>query len=902
MKNNKITAVLMAAMLALTLPARAEDLSFVQKEQEIDQVMQSEEEMAEIIPDITDQQPDASDIQTEDSYYQTDDPDPQTTDWDFQPADPDVLLDDPDVLMEEPELQMQMDLLSDGEGELLSAGPPDELLPELLSSGDVPSVGGEGEANYILSAGRLPEYHRWTEVSEPADPEIPDGVHQEMNGGFRCYRGGKYFIDGYCIVNGKTYYADENGYLLTGWQKTLFSNDFGMDSINDEEFRVRYYDPETCELVTGFREIDGILHYFKEDQGKLGTNLYLERDGQMYYADRYGICGPVKLRYGNLLLTEENQNNEEYLAKYQVQAVDPETFRGQDGEYTFRPKWYEGLTSYSVYGCSVKAVSDGVYCALTDESMKGNIGCIFRNVGRYNGHQIDLKLTILDYTFFNLNGSEEVGYFYILDNRIGITATNLQDITASMQFLDHDTGDLMEVKGYATFSDIDIGQSVDILSAVDEVFVDQNCVLYKDPSSLSFSAPWVTNRVGNAVTDEDTENWVQVNYTSDQLVFRFGSAYSHYCFADTGLSINGESHYVWKQGFTGNEYDYGILVDEKLRQSWLGLYFNRLGMVSIPPISKLVTDSDEKEVTENTLSGMTEPFLYTLSHNVPGESPEFYYSSYQVTDQIPAELFPDPSRFKVLDDGGNDVTDRFECEEEGNLVVFRAKENWLSEDLFYDNNYNYQIPVSIREEAALAEEDDGWYRFYNTCTAVLTRPQGEESTESNETITKVRTAVPECEVIITKIISDEETWRAHGDPTFFFAVDGTDEEGNSHHYEEFLCFDGSDQETDGNGNISKSCRILHIPAGTYRVYELSCLDYYLTGASADTLNMTIQTGTQSGPGADPQDTAYGICLLDENDLTAGISFTDSKQDYHGYRHNDVIKNTIPLAFNVQGES
>ena len=872
----------MTTVLVLTLPVRAEDPFVVPEDtvvldDEIDLNENPEEQQTEIWEEPDEAvQPDP-DLIPEDEVSESE--------WqETEGAAEDIVLTD-----SEPDTQADT-------YELLSAGPEDEDPAMFLPFGPVPSAGGTGDPNYFLSAGRLPEYHRWTEVSDPADSDIPDGVWQDEAGGFRCYRGGRYFIDGYCIVNGKTYYADENGYLLTGWQKTIFSNDYGMDSKNDEQFRVRYYDPDTCELVTGFREIDGILHYFKEnDQGKLGTNLYLERDGLMYYADRYGVCGPVRLRYGNTLLTEENQNNDEYLAKYQVPAVDSDTFRGQSGDYTFRPKWYEGLTSYTIFGCPVKQVSDGVYCALTDESAKGNIGCVFRNVGRYNGHEIDLKITIVDYTFFSFNGSDEVGYFYVLDNRIGITATNLEDITASMQFLDHTTGELVSVKGYATFSDIDIGQSVDILSDVDEVFVDQNCVLYKDPASLSFSAPWVTNRIGNAVTDEDRENWVQVNYSSDTLVFRFGSAYSHYCFADTGWPIDGESHYVWKQGFSGNEYDYGILVDEKLRQSWLGLYYNRLGMVSIPPVSKLVSDSDETEVTENTLYGFSEPFLYTLCHNVPGESPAFYYDSYRVYDQIPEDLMADPSGFRVLDDGGNNVTDRFICTEDHNLVVFEAKSEWLSEDLFYDNNYNYQIPVSIRSEADPPKDNDGYCRFYNTCTAELKRPQGEESSVSNETVTRVRNDIAECEIIITKIIPESETLRAHGNPTFFFAVDGTDQEGNPHHYEEFLCFDQTGHESDGDGNVFKSCRISHIPAGTYEVTELPCLDYYLVRASADTHNMNIVTVGQGGPSSIPAEVAYGRCTLDESGSSAGITFFDEKQDYHGYRHNDVVRNTIPLS-------
>ena len=889
---------------------------------------------------------------------------------------------------------------------LFSSMPEEEgLLPEVSDSPAVrvmtvdpavtriePSVPG----NYLKDTEKQSAYHGYTRMSDTVSPMMVDGIHSE-EGGRRIYKGGRYFVDGAVALDGVSYYADEEGWLTSGWLKTLSEESAVSPSAvrADDRFVYRYYDPDTNERLTGYQVVDGVGHFFILSTGIMSIDNARMVDGVYLYSDRYGKTDQVKLVYGNTIISKENQNNDAYLAKNMVQAVDINTFTGQDGKYSFRPRWYADKTNVEVFGFTPVEVPHGYYCTLTDYSQKGQIGCIYRNVGRYKGREVDVRLTVMDYEFFSMNGDQEVGYFLVFNNAIGLNACNTRTITADMQFLDHETGQPVVVDGYATFSDIDISQSLTILSDVDEVFVDQNCVLFKDPSSLSFTAPFITSRNGSAVTDKNPEYWVQANYHSDHLTYRFGTAYEQYRFIDGSL-INGESRYIWRDGYSGNAADYSIVKEDgNLRQSWQGLYFHRLGRISIPPLYKTVSDADEKSVTENRLVRADEPFEYILSHVVPGESERFYYDSYQITDTISADFRIDPARCRVTDDQDADVSERFVLTVSGQNVNCSAKPEWLARDDFYNNTYHLHIGAAAENPEKFLEYTDKDYEVRNWGEASFTRSTGPEKTKSNETVTRFR--VPRVEVIkkdsetgenlkgaefilypydsrtgdykkegeklkyneeekkyesegllvteyndkdgkgsyafllketkppkgyvdegfeseiilsggqsvyvltvenkpdipplgriiITKRILESDIIWAHGNPTFLFSAEGEDVKGDHHRYEDYLCFSQGGYSVDGSGYAVLTLTIENVPIGTYDIREMPVIDYALVSAAPQTANVTILGGGSA---------SYGMGVLTREETEAGVTFTDKKGDDHGYRHTDVVRNAIPIAF------
>ena len=787
-------------------------------------------------------------------------------------------------------------LLSTLEEDIADMALPEAGIGGLRLKGISPTSQG---GNYFMNTPRRITYHSNKKFSESIDKSMKDGLHTIAPGKVRAYLGGKYFIDGGFALDGKIYYADEEGMLISGWLKTLgdASVTDANSVVNDYKFSFRFFDRASYEMQTGYKMIDGLWHYFQEN-GMMVRDRSVSFGGNYYYSDQYGICERVKLRYGNAVISESNQNNDAYYARNMVNAVDVSTFTGQKGEYSFRPKWYNGVSSLELFGFSGTCEDgNGYYCILPEGSFQGNLGCIYRNVGRFNGRELDLKVVVTGYDPFEFCGDKQVGFFYVQSNAIGLNAVNTKNLSADMIFLDHETGQETEVNGYATFADIDIGQSVSILSPVDELYVDKNCVLYKDPDSNTFTSPFVAERVGNAVNDPDREYWVQANFTDSRLSIRIGTAYEQYVFAESGLDIAGESRNVWAGSYTGDPHNYTLfsVTSGKMFRSWQGIYYKRLGRVSIPPVSKTVSDEDETDVTKNRLREDELRYIYTLSHNVPGENEEFYYDTYLVSDEFEEGLDIDEKGIFVTTDNDDDVTGLFDINVDGRRVEFKAHPDILKTDSFYDNNYNYHIPVVIKEVEALKNKDENDYIIYNECTAEFSRLGSSESARSNMTETRIRIPLSFGSITITKRISEADIVWAHGNPTFMFRAEGEDEKGNAHRYEEFVCFRKGGYSLTGGGFAEVSVTISHVPCGMYRVTELPVMDYYLTGAEAATKNMLITAVGEPGKGKDPALIAYGTGTLTREEPDAGIIFYDTKGNYSGYRHTDVVCNTLPLV-------
>lgn len=594
--------------------------------------------------------------------------------------------------------------------------------------------------NYLKDAVRILD--RAAEMSDSTS-SLSDGLHTAADGRVRAYKGGKYFKKGRFALDGQVYYADVNGYLYSGWIAISKTGD--LSSKKKSDYVWKYCDPDTyVRFENGRKVIDGMCHYFiPETSGNLAFNKGISASDGYYFCDNYGVCAKIKRKYSSAYVGEGGDSE---LAINQLPSSQVVNLYNKimDGSYSFYPKWYKNVSEIETFGFVPNATDSGttVYCALTDDSLKGKIGCWYRKIGKFQGRQVDIKCTITDYTFYEFQGDKEIGYFQVSLNKIGLNATNLRDITANMEFYDHESGQPVKVKGFATFADIDICQGLEILSGTDQIYVDENCRLYKDPSRNLFTAPWEEGLNGSVVDDANREYWVQADYDSYNLSYKFYSARENFEMSADGMgrSVNGESKCVWAEDYTGSVYDYDIVNTAQgvLWQGWQGLYYGRLGRVSISPLSKTVSDSDETDALKNTLSATDETFVYKLYHYVPSEASAFYYESYQVYDDLHADLSIDASTLKVELDDGTDVTGRFQAAVTGQRVTFTARQDALAAEDFYNNNYCFRIGVSVKETEHLNQSrQQGMYTVKNTAHVQFSRTLGQgnpdtENADSNE--------------------------------------------------------------------------------------------------------------------------------------------------------------------------
>ena len=142
-----------------------------------------------------------------------------------------------------------------------------------------------------------------------------------------------------------------------------------------------------------------------------------------------------------------------------------------------------------------------------------------------------------------------------------------------------------------------------------------------------------------------------------------------------------------------------------------------------------------------------------------------------------------------------------------------------------------------------------------------------------------------------KIKVDEITW-AHGDPTFLFAVEGTDRNGKKHSYHRAIEFTQDHVAKNSvDGFVTLSTVIQGIPAGEYKVEEATpVMRYILTDAVAGSRNISIAK--------EELEEVNGFIKIradvtaDLREMDGEVTFENHKTKYDKVSHNSIVINII----------
>lgn len=140
--------------------------------------------------------------------------------------------------------------------------------------------------------------------------------------------------------------------------------------------------------------------------------------------------------------------------------------------------------------------------------------------------------------------------------------------------------------------------------------------------------------------------------------------------------------------------------------------------------------------------------------------------------------------------------------------------------------------------------------------------------------------LPGGEITVTKKIREQDIIWAHGNPVFRFEINGTDQKGIFHRYENYVEFQNKNYEIQGEYAVLRYT-FRGIPLGKYTVSEKETLRYSFQGVVAETSNVEI-AGREAN------------VLLDRENRTAEVAFMNRKTRYDGYSHTNVLRNTIPV--------
>ncbi|EHQ8840308.1 isopeptide-forming domain-containing fimbrial protein [Enterococcus faecalis] len=366
-------------------------------------------------------------------------------------------------------------------------------------------------------------------------------------------------------------------------------------------------------------------------------------------------------------------------------------------KYSFIAKFIKGVTTVEtggdgwtndVYVNMPPQKWDGKIGLDTTKAKKGQSWIRYNNVGTADdGTVIDLKITIQDWKPFTstINGTNCTNNMIAFNNVSSIATyqSAFDYVKYTWQYMEHGTDKEKVVSGYFTYDDIDNLQGItfgkETYDHIDYLYVptDKSIIKYKEEKD-------------GGKTFFDGADMPLDDYLDPRGCFTF--LYSDVSSFD----------FTYSEDFATREKNNGRPIPANNNNQYAYFGYSAKKIVPTAPLipTKTVTDSDEVTVKENTLTGLGETYTYTITHKVPDEIEDFYYSNYEMHDELIPEL-ERVSDVKVIDEAGKDVTDKFEAKHEGNLVKMVAKADVLKQADFYNHEYKFEFQTKIREGASL---------------------------------------------------------------------------------------------------------------------------------------------------------------------------------------------------------
>ncbi|RHW49251.1 cell wall anchor protein [Lactobacillus bombicola] len=443
--------------------------------------------------------------------------------------------------------------------------------------------------------------------------------------------------------------------------------------------------------------------------------------------------------------------------------------------------WYAFQTSYG---------EDGRVLS-TNDKWKGKVGVYYSNVGTYEGHTIDIKLTVMDWQIKNYVWSDTTGegnadtkipeataYIAFGKDDFEIFTPGMGAVKYRLDYLDHDTHKPVKMTGAWTFDDIDGNQWVGIepttMSNVDQlIYGDRdtdNGNTWLSPKKMNGTQYIYSDakQHNKGVTDSAGHN--EGTLTSADKKGSFTAAYSNASSfvinwvygQNTGSAAIDEQKELENTSKYWNmigqydpdadkEYPISNIVNSVYATAFNHAYL-KYGTKAIAPDKpdtpkKYVSDSNEgtnvpseigtdKSVNHDILKDRYETYHYQITHNVPDVRKEFKYDSYMITDQLDKDL--DISNVHIYNRANQDVTYMFTVNvDDGNKLSVVAKNDSLTSEDFYLQQYKITFDGTVKTGVSLADHQDPKHNdqavIYND--AKVTTSNG--TSDSNKTTTNI---------------------------------------------------------------------------------------------------------------------------------------------------------------------
>lgn len=432
-----------------------------------------------------------------------------------------------------------------------------------------------------------------------------------------------------------------------------------------------------------------------------------------------------------------------------------------DGKYSTIARFTEGVSSVSTLSASdsVKwydsnSADDMLTVDLSKlkDSDKGKFGVKYDNIAvTADGTKLGLKVTVTDW-----KGSDATSFLRFNKTSIAMIVPNWA-VHTKYTYYNEATGEDYKVSGYFTFDDVD-GRDPNVATSQG-----QNITIYKD------SVPFTDKIIFSDDTDDDTkfktkdlDGSVELQNDSDGLTVSGvngpdanddgNSAFAAFTvlFSETPtydfifnvdpIDTAAGSPVAIKD-ISKSEDDVAldnvvtpegqVDVTDRSGGAWYGYVFTKPAATEETDPKKTVTDVDEENVESDHINSVDESFEYNIRHNVPFEDGAFFHTKYEFTDKLADVL--ELEGVTITNEAGDDVTDKFEDQSDGNNLKFVANAGWVHSIDFALHTYQFNVKVHIKKGADLSKytDDKNQISIANTANIAL----DDESKDTNTVTT-----------------------------------------------------------------------------------------------------------------------------------------------------------------------
>ena len=505
--------------------------------------------------------------------------------------------------------------------------------------------------------------------------------------------------------------------------------------------------------------------------------------------------------------------------------------------------------------------------------VKGECGCIYRNMFRYKGMDIDVRTTYMDWNILSSRTCFIAGGFASYKWR------HMWRVEMKHEFFKAGTDIPVKVKGFVTYNDLDNSQGMCFdVSEIDDIWV----------NSEGTQIGYKNFRAGEEVRQNDQSTWtapydmvcIQAMTNVDVPSNETDEGYSPELAAETDFSLTFSTDVL-----------HTSVIDDDIN----GLNILKVASVKKIPsafpgdssecVLKTVSNDDSSDDSSEVFSNQVrswENWTYRIKVNVPPETEAGNrYDSFAITDDIHEGLGIE--EVKMLCDG-SDAGGRFEIAENGNRVTAVAVDTGSSD--FYGHEYCLEIKVSMKYsreevlEAGLLGEN---YELTvkNRAVAEYEDGNGKTNAASNETETEVLYEKA-ADIIITKRVRAADLYSDHGSAVFFFNISGETVAGEKKEYNCRIAIDDSSETGSSSGAkeyVTGTATLKGVTEGVY-----TCREY-------DVLRFKPESITDISQGEKKGDTV--VFTIDSTE-SCQATFTNRKKFWSDYSHNSIAVNRIGL--------